>query len=110
MTGVPEMTVIELKERLDRGERLALVDVREPYEWEICNLEPYGAKLIPLGDLVGRLAEVDRDTQVVMVCRTGNRSRRAAQVLMQAGFSGVYNLTGGMAAWSDEIDPRIPRY
>jgi sulfur-carrier protein adenylyltransferase/sulfurtransferase len=110
MTGVPEMTVTELKERLDRGEKLALVDVREPYEWEICNLGPYGAKLIPLGDLVKRLEEVERDTEVVMVCRTGSRSRRAAEVLRQAGFAEVWNLTGGMAAWSDHIDPRIPKY
>jgi adenylyltransferase/sulfurtransferase len=110
MTGVPEMTVTELKERLDRGERLELVDVREDYEWQIGNLEPYGAKLIPMGQLKARLDEIERGGEVVMICRTGSRSRRAVQMLEQAGFTGVWNLAGGMNAWSEEIDPKIPQY
>ena len=110
MAGVPEMTVTELKERLDRGERIELLDVREPYEWQIGNLEPYGAKLIPLGQLRARVGELDADADVVVICRTGNRSQRAAEHLMAAGFPRVWNLVGGMCAWSDEVDPSIPRY
>jgi adenylyltransferase/sulfurtransferase len=110
MGGVPEMTVTELKERLDRGDRIELLDVREPYEWQIGNLEPYGAKLIPLGQLRERTGELEPGVETVVICRTGNRSRRAAEYLQAMGFEGVWNLEGGMAAWSDEVDPNIPRY
>jgi molybdopterin/thiamine biosynthesis adenylyltransferase/rhodanese-related sulfurtransferase len=110
MTGVPEMTVTELKERLDRGERIEILDVREPYEWQIGNLEPFGAKLIPLGQLRERANELDPDAEIVLVCRTGNRSRRAAEHLQAVGFQRVWNLAGGMCSWSDEVDPSIPRY
>ena len=110
MSGVPDMTVIELKERLDRGEKIEVVDVRETYEWQICNLAPYGAKLIPLSQLPERVGELEPDAEIVLVCRTGNRSRRAAEALARAGFQSVWNLAGGMAAWSDEVDPDMPKY
>jgi adenylyltransferase/sulfurtransferase len=110
MSGVPEITVTELKERLDRGERVTLVDVRETYEWQIGNLEPYGARLIPLGQLMSRLDELAPADETVLYCRTGSRSRRAAQALQAAGFTNVVNLEGGIAAWSDFVDPSVPKY
>ena len=107
---VPEMTVSELKERLDRGDRLALVDVREPQEWELGNLGDHGARLIPLGELADRVEEIDAGEEVVVICRSGNRSGRAAGFLRARGYDRVWNLEGGMLAWSDEIDPSIPKY
>jgi sulfur-carrier protein adenylyltransferase/sulfurtransferase len=106
----PEMTVTELKQRLDRGEKLTIIDVREPHEWEIGNLGPQGAKLIPLGELPQRADEIDRDATVVLQCRSGARSERALHFLRSKGHSNLYNLTGGILAWSDEVDPSIPKY
>jgi sulfur-carrier protein adenylyltransferase/sulfurtransferase len=106
----PEMAVTELKQRLDRGEKLTIIDVREPYEWEIGNLGPHGAKLIPLGELPQRAGEIDRDTTVVLQCRSGARSERALHFLRSQGYSKLYNLEGGILAWSDQVDPSIPKY
>ncbi|MGA8730809.1 MAG: molybdopterin-synthase adenylyltransferase MoeB [Terracidiphilus sp.] len=105
--GIPQMTVKELKHRLDLGDNVLLLDVREPYEYQIANI---GGKLIPQNDVPQRLAEIDRDREVVVHCRTGGRSQRIAEFLKQSGYSNVANLAGGIHAWSDEIDPSIPKY
>jgi sulfur-carrier protein adenylyltransferase/sulfurtransferase len=108
--ATPEITATELKERLDRGEKLTIIDVREPHEWDIGNLEPQGAKLIPLGDLPDRQEEIDRDATIVLQCRSGARSERALHFLRARGYERLYNLKGGILAWSDEVDPSIPKY
>ncbi len=105
--GIPQMTVKELKQRLDAGEDILVLDVREPYEYQIANI---GGRLIPQNDVPQRLAEIDRDREVVVHCRTGGRSQRVAEFLKQSGYSNVANLAGGIHAWSDEIDPSIPKY
>jgi sulfur-carrier protein adenylyltransferase/sulfurtransferase len=105
-----EVTVGELKELLDRGESITLVDVREPFEWDIGNLGDKGATLIPLGELRDRVDEIEETADVVVYCRTGARSARAVDYLVEQGYSRVRNLVGGIRAWSDEIDPSIPKY
>jgi adenylyltransferase/sulfurtransferase len=105
--GIPQMTVKELKQKLDAGDNVLVLDVREPYEYQIANI---GGKLIPQNDVPQRLAEIDRDREVVVHCRTGGRSQRVAEFLKQSGYSNVANLAGGIHAWSDEIDPSIPKY
>lgn len=105
-----EITATELKERLDRGERITLLDVREQNEWEIGNLGEHGAQLMPLGDLPDRYDELDADRDMVVYCRSGARSDRAIKFLEQHGFSRLRNLKGGILAWSDEVDPAMPKY
>lgn len=105
-----EVTVTELKEALDRGEKITLLDVREPHEWDIGNLAPQGATLIPLRELPDRAGELDPGADLVIYCRSGARSDRAASLLRDQGFGRVRNLIGGIRAWSDEIDPSIPKY
>lgn len=107
---VPELSPADLKARLDRGERLTVLDVREPHEWEIANLARYGARLIPLGELTERLEEIPRSEEVVVHCLAGGRSLRAARQILAAGHRRVWNLTGGIRAWSDQVDPDLPRY
>lgn len=107
---IPEMTPTELKARLDRGDRLTIIDVREPFEWDIGNLEPQGARLIPLKQLPQRLGEIDPGEEIVMQCRSGARSAQAAGFLLQNGYARVWNLDGGILAWSDEVDSSIPKY
>jgi len=108
-SAVPEMTVAELKSRMDAGTAPFLLDVREPYEYEIANL---GAPLVPLKQLPVRLDEFSayRDQEVVVYCRTGRRSEDAVKILQQAGFANAINLKGGIMAWGEEIDSSIPRY
>ncbi|MBX6763513.1 MAG: molybdopterin-synthase adenylyltransferase MoeB [Rubrobacteraceae bacterium] len=103
---VPEITVQELKEKLDRGE-ISVLDVREPHEYAVANI---GAPLIPLGELPERLAELDRDRPLAVHCKSGARSARAVKLLRDAGFENVYNVKGGINAWSEEIDPSVPKY
>jgi adenylyltransferase/sulfurtransferase len=105
--SVPEMTVKELKRRIDAGDQIIVLDVREPHEFKIANL---GGVLIPLGELPARVHELDVEREMVVFCRSGSRSARAVEFLRDAGFSKVWNLKGGIHAWSDEIDPKIPRY
>ena len=105
--GIPQITVKDLKQRLDAGEDVQLIDVREPYEFQIAQI---GGKLIPQNDVPQRLAEIDRDREVVVHCKSGGRSQRIAEYLKQAGFPNVTNLAGGILAWSDEIDPKVPKY
>src|SRR5271168_4683454 len=104
---VPEVTPRELKARLDRGDDLYILDVREPHEYQICNL---GGHLIPLGDLSKRVSELDGSREIVAHCRTGKRSAEAAEFLQRAGFRKVLNLKGGILAWSDDVDPSVPKY
>jgi sulfur-carrier protein adenylyltransferase/sulfurtransferase len=106
-TSVPEITPRDLKARLDRGDDLYILDVREPHEYQICNL---GGHLIPLGDLSKRASELDSSREIVAHCRSGKRSAEAVEFLQRAGFRKVLNLKGGILAWSDEVDPSVPKY
>jgi molybdopterin/thiamine biosynthesis adenylyltransferase/rhodanese-related sulfurtransferase len=107
---LPEITATELKERLDRGDRLTIIDVREPFEWDIGNLEAHGARLIPLNQLPHRMGEIDPGEEIVLQCRSGARSAQAQGFLRQHGYERVLNLRGGILAWSGEVDPTIPQY
>ncbi len=98
---------VEVKKKLDRGDDFILLDVREPHEYQICNIP--GAKLIPLGDLPKRVNELDSSKEIVAHCKMGGRSAKAADFLRQAGFR-VKNMTGGILAWSDKVDPKVPKY
>jgi adenylyltransferase/sulfurtransferase len=106
--GVPSVSVRELKRKMDAGEALTLVDVREPYEYEIARIA--GSRLIPLGELETHVSELPRTETLVLQCHSGGRSEHATRLLQEAGFQNVYNLEGGIEAWSVEIDPAVPRY
>src|ERR1700726_716889 len=106
-TTVPEITPRDFKARLDRGDDLYVLDVREPHEYQICNL---GGHLIPLGDLSRRVNELDSSREIVAHCRSGKRSAEAVEFLQKAGFRKIWNLKGGILAWSDEVDPNVPKY
>jgi len=99
---------VAVKELSDSGEDFQLIDVREPHEYQICNI-PH-ARLIPLGELPKRLREIDRSRPIVLYCKTGSRSAKAADLLRQSGFTGVLNMTGGILAWSSKVDPSVPKY
>lgn len=105
--GIPQMTVTELKQRRDAGEDLFVLDVREPYEYQIANI---GGTLIPMNDVPQRLAEIDRNREIVVQCRSGGRSQRVAEFLAGQGYPNVKNLAGGILAWADQIDPKIQKY
>jgi sulfur-carrier protein adenylyltransferase/sulfurtransferase len=105
--GIPQMTVAELKRRRDAGEDLFVLDVREPFEYQIAQI---GGKLIPLNDVPQRLAEIPREREIIVQCKSGGRSQRAAEFLTQAGYPRVTNLAGGILAWATEIDPSLPKY
>jgi len=109
-SSVPEITATSLKQRLERGDRLVIVDVREPHEWEIGNLGPAGARLIPLGQLPEHMNQLSSADEIVLHCRSGARSAKALLQLREAGFRRLWNLKGGILAWSDEVDPAVPRY
>src|SRR5467141_5106432 len=104
---VPEITPRELKARLDHGDDLFILDVREPHEYQICNLKGH---LLPLGELTRRVHELDSSREIVAHCRSGKRSAEAVDFLRKAGFRKILNLKGGILAWSDEVDPSIPKY
>src|SRR5271167_4867646 len=106
-SNVPEIQPEELKMRLDAGSDIFILDVREPHEYQICNL---GGYLIPLGDLPARMNELDSSREIVAHCRSGVRSAKAVTLLRQAGFSKVKNLAGGILAWADKVDPILPKY
>jgi adenylyltransferase/sulfurtransferase len=104
-----EISAKELKERLDRGDDLQIIDVREPNEYETARLE--GAKLIPLGQVVNRMSEIDATRETVVHCKLGGRSAKAIEVLTGAGYTGrLMNLKGGITAWSNDVDPSVPKY
>jgi adenylyltransferase/sulfurtransferase len=93
---------------MDQGDRFSLIDVREPHEYQICRIP--GSRLIPLGELPKRVHELDSADHIVAHCKSGVRSGKAVDFLRKAGFRKVKNLRGGILAWSDRIDPRVPRY
>ena len=105
---IPSIDVFELKQRRDANAPITLIDVREPYELELAQIE--GAKLIPLGEIEERSGEIERGRDIVVFCHAGVRSARAVQLLQRAGFTDIYNLEGGIDAWSEQIDPAVPRY
>jgi adenylyltransferase/sulfurtransferase len=113
--GAPDLTrsvsqvgVRALHERMQSGEPFVLLDVREPFEFELAQIE--GANLIPLGELPQRANELDRTADIFVLCHSGMRSARAAEFLRSAGFARVASVAGGIDAWSEEVDPSVPRY
>jgi adenylyltransferase/sulfurtransferase len=106
--GIPEITPMELKARIDRGDDLYLLDVREPHEVQISNIN--GSHLVPLGQLPRRVSELDSSREIVAYCRSGKRSADAVRFLQQSGFKKLLNLKGGILAWSDDVDPSQPKY
>jgi len=106
--AVPSITVEELKQKLDLGEDVTLLDVREPHEWPISDL-PDSVK-IPLGQLQQRVSELAQDADLVVYCRTGGRSAQAVQFLQQNGYGRATNLAGGINRWAEAIDPQMRKY
>ena len=100
--------VVEVKQKLDRGDDFTLIDVREPHEYQIAKIP--GSILIPLGQLPNRLQELDKNADIVAHCKSGGRSQKAVDLLKQSGFQNVRNMTGGILAWSDKVDPTVPKY
>jgi sulfur-carrier protein adenylyltransferase/sulfurtransferase len=105
--GIPQLSVKELKRRRDAGESVFLLDVREPYEYQIAQI---GGTLIPQNDVPQRLSEIPKDREIIVQCRSGARSQKIAEFLKQSGYPQVVNLAGGILAWSDEIDPKVQKY
>ncbi|MGA3344612.1 MAG: rhodanese-like domain-containing protein [Terracidiphilus sp.] len=107
INGIPQITVKELKRRIDAGEEVYILDVRERWEYKLAQI---GGKLIPQNEVPQRLAEIDREREVIVHCHAGVRSQRIAEFLKQQGYPRVVNLAGGIHAWSEEIDPKVPKY
>lgn len=107
---VSEITATDLKKRLDAGDQVVILDVREPHELAICSLA--NTAHIPLGQLPTRVSEIDsyKDKEIIVYCRSGKRSERAAQFLADSGFTNAVNLAGGILSWSDEVDPAMAKY
>lgn len=106
---IEEISAADLKRRMDAGDDIQLIDVRQPDEWAFAKIE--GAKLIPLGEILSRMSEIDESRETVLHCKSGMRSANAVQALQRAGFTGsLKNLKGGITAWSNDVDPKIPKY
>ena len=106
---IEEISATDLKRRMDAGDNIQLVDVRQPEEWAFSKIE--GAKLIPLGEILNRMGELDQNRETVIHCKSGMRSAKAVEVLQRAGFKGeLKNLKGGITAWSNEVDPSVLKY
>ena len=103
-----EITPAQVKARQDAGDDFVLIDVREPHEWDICNIP--GAKLIPLGDVENRLDEIDSDADIVLHCKMGGRSAKAQDILYANGYTNVRNMVGGITRWADDVDSAMPKY
>jgi len=104
-----EITALELKARLDAGDDIQLIDVRQPDEYAFASID--GAKLIPLGEVIARMGEIDPARETVVHCKMGGRSARAIEALKQSGFTGkLSNLVGGITAWSNDVDRGVPKY
>ncbi len=99
---------VEVKAKIDRGESFTFIDVREPHEFQIARIP--GTVLIPLGTLPSRLGELDPNAEIIAHCKSGARSQKAVDLLKQSGFKNVRNMTGGILAWSDKVDPSTPKY
>ena len=110
VAGPREIGSAELAQLLETGEPVTLLDVREPFEWDISNLGSFGAVLIPMSDIPDRIDELDPETPVVVYCRTGGRSARVARFLTARGFPRVYNLADGINGWAREVDPEMETY
>jgi sulfur-carrier protein adenylyltransferase/sulfurtransferase len=107
-SGVREIQPSQLAERLERGEKLEIIDVREPYEWQIGHIP--GARLVPLDRIAEEIPRLDKRRETILYCKVGGRSMRAAKQLAEAGVADVRNLAGGILRWIDEVDPTMPRY
>ena len=107
-TGIPEITPAEVKKKMDVHEPFVLIDVREPHEYQICRIP--GSKLIPLGEVPKRMNELNSADEIVVHCKSGMRSAKAVDLLMKSGFRKIHNLKGGILAWSDQVDPSVPKY
>jgi adenylyltransferase/sulfurtransferase len=107
---VPAITPSQLQTRLESGERLTIIDVREPHEWEIVNLEHIGARLIPQDEVLDHMNELDTAQEIVVHCRSGVRSANAIRDLQQHGFKKLLNLEGGILRWARDVDPGMPQY
>lgn len=106
---IEEISATDLKARLDAGEDIQIIDVRQPDEHAFAKIQ--GTKLIPLGEIIARMSEIDDTRETVIHCKMGGRSARAIEALQQYGFQGkLFNLKGGITAWSNEVDPRVPKY
>ncbi|MEP6919524.1 MAG: rhodanese-like domain-containing protein [bacterium] len=106
---MPEITATELKQRLDNGEEIQIIDVREADEVAIATIP--NTKHIPLGQVINRMSEIDPSRETVVHCKMGGRSARAIEALQRSGFTGnLTNLKGGITAWSNEVDPSVPKY
>ena len=105
---VPHITAPELKAKQERGDAFVLVDVREPFEYDICRIP--GSRLIPLGQLASRMSELDSADEIVLQCKSGARSARALKLLQEAGFGKLSNLEGGILAWADQVDSTMAKY
>lgn len=104
-----EITATELKKKMDNGDNIQLIDVRQPDEYAFAKIE--GAKLIPLGEIIKKMDELDESKEIIIQCKSGGRSGQAIMALRRAGFTGeLKNLKGGITAWSNEVDPGIPKY
>jgi adenylyltransferase/sulfurtransferase len=108
--AVPQMSPAELKTRLDKGENLFILDVREPHEWDISNLGDLGAVLIPKGQVLERMGELDTAQEMVVQCRSGARSADVIRQLREHGFKKMWNLDGGINRWAKEVDDSLPIY
>jgi adenylyltransferase/sulfurtransferase len=104
---VPAISVEELKKKIDAKADIFILDVREPHEYQICNLNGY---LIPVGDLPKRVNELDSSREIIAHCKMGGRSAKAVNFLRRSGFKKVYNLTGGITAWAEKVNPKMPKY
>ena len=104
-----QITALELKAMLDAGADIQIIDVRQPDEFAFAHIN--GARLIPLGEVLARMNEIDPTRETVIHCKMGGRSARAIEVLERAGFAGnMKNLVGGITAWSNDVDPKVPKY
>ena len=104
-----EITASELKAQIDAGVDIQLIDVRQPDEYAFAKID--GAKLIPLGEIISRMGEIDETRDTVIHCKMGGRSARAIEALERSGFKGsLRNLVGGITAWSNDVDPKVPKY
>jgi adenylyltransferase/sulfurtransferase len=108
VNNATEITALELKQRLDRGDALKIVDVREPNEYQINRIP--GSQLIPLGDIPKRYTELNKNDEIIVQCKSGARSAKAADFLRSVGFTRVLNLKGGILDWVDKVDPSQPKY
>ena len=110
MNSIPEISPEDLKTRLDRKDTLVLLDVREPQEWDIADIDRPERVRIPVGELVDRMSELDPGDEIVVFCRSGGRSAWAAQQLVAAGYEKAINLEGGILKWREQVDPTLKSY